>query len=336
MPAGMELFPASDESAWQLIQDVIESSDYYVLLIGGRYGSLDEDGISYTENEYDYAFSNKTPVIALLHKNPDNLPRGKTDTNKDAWNKLKAFREKVESKHTCVYWETPEDLKAKLIVGLIAMVKKRPAVGWVRADSVPSDATIREVLDLKSKLSEAQEHLEQLRNSAPAGTEQLMQGDDVFQMEVKFSVIKSDRKMVSYKAAIIPSWNDIFAATAPVLIYEASDSLLRNSFKKFIWHFTEEMYGEDEGIIGGSFHAISLKNDGDMDTLIIQLRALGLIKESERKRSVKDIGTYWTLTPFGDHQMVQLRALQREPAPKRKKGSKAAVDTDDNGAVRDS
>jgi len=27
MPAGMELFPAADESAWQLIRDVIDGSD---------------------------------------------------------------------------------------------------------------------------------------------------------------------------------------------------------------------------------------------------------------------------------------------------------------------
>jgi hypothetical protein len=42
MPAGMELFPATDDSAWQLIKDVIDTSDYYALIIGGRYGSLDE------------------------------------------------------------------------------------------------------------------------------------------------------------------------------------------------------------------------------------------------------------------------------------------------------
>jgi len=36
MPAGMELFPATDASAWQLIKDVIDASDYYVLIVGGR------------------------------------------------------------------------------------------------------------------------------------------------------------------------------------------------------------------------------------------------------------------------------------------------------------
>jgi len=39
-PAGMELFPASDEDQWALIKGVIDDSDYYVLVVGGRYGSM--------------------------------------------------------------------------------------------------------------------------------------------------------------------------------------------------------------------------------------------------------------------------------------------------------
>ena len=55
IPSGMELFPAMDEEQWQFIKNIIDDCDYYLLIIGGRYGSLAEDGISYTEKEYDYA-----------------------------------------------------------------------------------------------------------------------------------------------------------------------------------------------------------------------------------------------------------------------------------------
>ena len=102
MPAGMELFPAADDSAWQLIKDVIDASDYYILIIGGRYGSLDEVGIGYTEKEYEYAVATKKPVIPLLHENPESLPRDKTETDEAAWKKLKAFRDKIEKKHLCL------------------------------------------------------------------------------------------------------------------------------------------------------------------------------------------------------------------------------------------
>ena len=55
IPAGMENFTATDDRGWETITSVIERSDYYVLIVAGRYGSVDTDGVSWTEKEYDYA-----------------------------------------------------------------------------------------------------------------------------------------------------------------------------------------------------------------------------------------------------------------------------------------
>src|SRR5512142_1703025 len=73
IPAGMELFPAADEDAWTLIKEVIDGCDYYVLILAGKYGSTNPDGIGYTEMEFDYAVSIGKPVIAFLHENPESL-----------------------------------------------------------------------------------------------------------------------------------------------------------------------------------------------------------------------------------------------------------------------
>ena len=53
----MELFGAANEEQWQIISETIDSSYYYVLIIGQRYGSIIPDGlpdagISYTEKEF--------------------------------------------------------------------------------------------------------------------------------------------------------------------------------------------------------------------------------------------------------------------------------------------
>jgi hypothetical protein len=49
IPTGMEMFPASDSDKFDLIKRVIDLSDYYVVIIGGRYGSIDaEQQLSYT------------------------------------------------------------------------------------------------------------------------------------------------------------------------------------------------------------------------------------------------------------------------------------------------
>ena len=58
-PIGMEMFSAADEEQWKIIKETIDSSDYYVLIIANRYGTLiekgEDKGISYTEKEYRYA-----------------------------------------------------------------------------------------------------------------------------------------------------------------------------------------------------------------------------------------------------------------------------------------
>ncbi len=88
IPSGMELFPAANGSQWDLIKNVIDDCDYYVLILGGRYGSLAPDGIGYTEKEYQYALSIDKPTIAFLHRNPDNILAKNTDATDEGREKL--------------------------------------------------------------------------------------------------------------------------------------------------------------------------------------------------------------------------------------------------------
>jgi hypothetical protein len=109
LPAGMELFPAADESQWDLIKRTIDDSDYYVVVVGGRYGSIGSDGDSYTEMEYDYAVSTGMPVLGFIHGDPESLPRSKSEVDPDGYARLAAFRVKVKSRPVRFY-TSPEDL----------------------------------------------------------------------------------------------------------------------------------------------------------------------------------------------------------------------------------
>src|SRR4051812_29018224 len=65
IPAGMESFTAKSERGWKTIQRAIDDSDYYVLILAGRYGSIDSEWQqSWTHHEYDYAISKGIPVLA--------------------------------------------------------------------------------------------------------------------------------------------------------------------------------------------------------------------------------------------------------------------------------
>ena len=323
MPAGMELFPAVDDTAWQLIRDVIDASDYYVLIVGGRYGSMDEAGLGFTEKEYEHAVSTKKPVIALLHQKPDNLPRDKTETTEAVWKKLVAFRAKVEKRHTCVYWNSGEELKARLIVSLTAETKRHPAVGWVRADQVPDQTTLADILALRTRVAELESQLKREQEGSPPGTEDLLQGDETFEFHCRFlsdGTTKTPGGSKSWTATINPEWNEIFAAVAPALIHEVTDAQLRKQFRDFLERYGRQEWKDDKDFKGIGLHDFSFTDEDEVTTCIVQFRALGLIQESEKKRSIHDKGVYWTLTRYGDRQMVQLRALRRTPPKERKAG----------------
>ncbi len=139
IPAGMELFPASNEEKWTLIRKTIDGCDYYLVVIGGQCGSCGPDGVSYTQLEYQYAIQQGKPVIAFLHKDPDSLPVEKRETDPQAIARLNKFRSICEEK-PCNYWSTPSDLGAAVSQSLIKLIKTNPATGWVKADQViPSD-----------------------------------------------------------------------------------------------------------------------------------------------------------------------------------------------------
>src|SRR5882757_6790878 len=98
-PSGMELFPASDDTQWELIKRVIEESDYYVVIVAGRYGSLGAEGISYTEMEYDYAIEKGIPVLGFVRENVGEIPSYHTEQTEEGRKKLDAFRHKVMSRY---------------------------------------------------------------------------------------------------------------------------------------------------------------------------------------------------------------------------------------------
>ena len=58
------------------------------------------------------------------------------------------------------------------------------------------------------------------------------------------------------------------------------------------------------------FGSAVVKNES-FQTILVQLRALGIVIASTKKRSLKDQSNYWTLTPYGNSIMMRLRALKR-------------------------
>lgn len=315
IPSGMELFPAASEDQWTLIKGVIDDCDYYVVVIGGRYGSIGPDGISYTEMEYKYALSTDKPVIAFLHKDPGQLPARKTEQSEEGRERLETFRQLAQNK-MCKYWTSPQDLGSVVSRSLIMLQKKHPGVGWVRADQVPSADSATEILRLREQIDQLNAQLSSAETEAPKGVENLAQGDDPFKIRCTFETIfKGDfdiDESYGWDWDANTSWNDIFFELSPLMLEEASASQLKSRLRLFADELLKEQMPEEESFKGHRHISNVDVSQSDFETILIQLNALGLISQSKKARSLKDTGTYWVLTPYGQNVMNRLRAVTRE------------------------
>ncbi len=310
IPAGMELFPATDDDQWTLIKRVIDECDYYIVIIGGRYGSIGPKAISYTEQEYRYALESGKPVIAFLHKDPKTLAVSKYETNQDAQAKLQRFREFAQKK-VCKYWETPSELGSVVSRSIVRLFSTHPMPGWIRADRAAATVAATEVLRLKKTIEDLQAQLAESQTTAPKGTEELAQGDEEYPVDVAFQTREKSGESWNNNRTISLSWNEIFEELGPLMLDEATDMQLHAGLVQLVTPYVQSLISTDEELKGHSLATRVVVSSRDEQTIKIQLRALGLIEQSKKARSIKETRTFWSLTPYGDSVLVKLRAIQK-------------------------
>jgi hypothetical protein len=292
IPTGMELFPAADDDSWTHIRRFIEQCDYYIVVVGGRYGSTGPEGKSFTEMEYDYAVAAGLPVLAFLHGDPGTIPTKRAEDTDEGRAALAAFRKKIEGTRHVKYWNSSDRLAAIVTHGMVSLMKTRPRVGWVRADLVPDESAAQEILKLRKRVEELQTEIAETGFSPPPGSETLAQGEETTSIAFRYE----HGNKYSDGAATF-SWNDILTILGPILIYQASEQTLREKLSEV---FRNRRRDKD----GSSIFDVNPR-DEDFQRIKLQLRALGLIREIQNPN-----GARWTLTPYGDRLMMQVAAIR--------------------------
>lgn len=319
IPSGMELFPSSDDDRWTLIKRVIDDCDYYIVVIGGRYGTIDGDqGLSYTEMEFDYATERQIPIMGFLHSDPMSIEAGKTDLDPQAREMLEAFRKKV-GQRMVKQWSSAHELGGSVAKSLIQIRKTHPAEGWIRARNALTPELEQEIAQLREKVSELSLELEKQRTNSGIGFDQLAQGLDPYEYMglMRYYTLDDTRggrtwgsNTKQYRFTVEATWDEIFSYLGAFMIDEASMSTLDKEFNNFTtskWSVNMN-YPDDYGqanIIGA--------RGADFQNVIVQLFSLGLIERSEKRRSVSDTNAYWKLTSAGQNHLMRLRALRRSP-----------------------
>jgi hypothetical protein len=135
-------------------------------------------------------------------------------------------------------------------------------------------------------------------------------------------------RTIQEEFTVVTTWDSMFSAIGPLLLDEGEQRAL---LRRLGAHFHGKNEQEAEAALaesvgeGESLDSLNVRLPADtLGTILIQFKALGLIQSSERKRSVSDTGTYWTLTPYGEDHLTSLRALRRD-------SGKASVTTAEDG-----
>lgn len=296
IPSGMEMFSASNDEQFKYIKKILDTCDYFILIVGARYGTINPTtGISFTEQEYDYAVSKNIPVLVFLHSDPYNLPSEKREDEKRV--QLDAFRTKASTSRMGSMWNNTIGLTASVIISLTEQVSDNPQLGWTRGNSYDSTDLLAQINKLRLEKEEQEVKISKLQKvikESSAKVDNLACGDD------KYKII--GEKITGYGSQacqITLTWDDIFASIGPYLISYKNYTVLKGDLKESI----NSAYSK-------SFCSL---NEDCVQTIKIQLHALGLIEVKSLKSVSNGMAEFIGLTEKGKSYLLQSKSIKKVP-----------------------
>jgi hypothetical protein len=299
IPAGMELFPAADEEQWEFIKRIIDDCDYYLLIIGGKYGSISTEGISYTEMEYDYAVDQGIKIIALLHSDPEDLPGKKIELDAEVREKLTQFREKVSNGRLVKFWNRSDQLAGLVALSLTKTIKMYPAVGWIRADQDDSTNLLQQLNELRQKNESLLIENQALQQETNSDSTDYSSGDETIHLKGYYKVQYDGQKRI-WESDV--SWNQILSSIGPHLLEYKNDSFVNSQLAKST--LKAEGKNADE-------YATTKVEDEIFQTVKLQLMALGYVEVKSLQTKAGGSALFWSLTSKGKKRLLDVRTIRK-------------------------
>lgn len=137
LPVVMEKFPACNMKQIDYIKKLIDEVDYYVLIIAGKYGSIEKiSKKSYTQLEYEYAKSKNVPIASFVIQNTDVLASAKVEKTTKRIKQLERFKQLVMADKMCKTWSNKDELARHVQNAIDELVESSPREGWVRPNNI--------------------------------------------------------------------------------------------------------------------------------------------------------------------------------------------------------
>ncbi|MHA6722855.1 DUF4062 domain-containing protein [Sphingomonas sp. RS2018] len=301
IPAGMELFPAADTEQLAYIKKVIDECDYYVLIMGGRYGSLDEEGVSFTEREYDYAVHTGKTVLAFPHGDAMAIPAGKVDLGDRMRANLDAFRSKVMAGRLVREWKSREQLEGLVLKALVRAMTDFPATGWIRGDTAASEDILSQLNTVRSENQKLSSALSKLQTQLKPSVSDIADMDSIYAVSYNFT-FRDRYGSETRKSAKKLSWEKILTAVAPAMMRPTTREMIATAMTTYLRERCEAP-------------VTTVVYKTDIDFIINQLIALKLARSYNAKAVNAGVMEFIELTEYGRKVYTEMTALRKPNAP---------------------
>ena len=294
IPYGMEVFPATNNSSWDWIERAIKESDYFILILGGKYGSIHTSGVSYTQKEYEYAKSVGIPSISFI-VNEDTLLANKIEKETTVRQKLDEFKTLVKNDKNCRFYTSPNDLSKQVSTSLQQLIKDNPRIGWIRADDTH---LLSEMINGSQKKSSIK------KTELPDGENEIAL---IFSCQYRVEGKSYDKYNYindyaeHYKGMIKMSWNEIFYNVGSYLMdthYFKISSLSSEYplFEKTLHEKISDQIEKKEGVIVE--YIVDVDIASRLKEIFLHFVTLKCISKS---------GEYWRITNTGMRYLASLK-----------------------------
>ncbi len=302
IPSGMELFPAADMEQFTYIKRVIDECDYYVLVIGARYGSVDSEGVSFTEREYDYAVETGKTVLAFIHDDTSNIVVAKSDVVPDIVAKLEAFRQKVRTGRLVKFWNNRENLQTAFTVSFVAAIGQFPAVGWIRGNAAASEDLLNQLNSLRNQNDILTKEVINLRSLTQPRLDGLANLEDKFAITCNWTYSYHGRT-IPHSEQVIVTWRFIFIGACAELISPKTPEIVKFNLQKHIAE-THSKISEYAKIPDSEFNQIKF-----------HLAALGLVQLYSANTVKGGVHEFMGLTDTGMQRLKECLAVKKTELP---------------------
>lgn len=290
IPAGMEAFVATDSEQFDVIKKVIDLCDYYILIIGKRYGSINiSTGVSYTEMEYEYAKSKGIPVLVFAMDEASI----KADDSSDNLDKLMAFRTKAMTNRLGSIWKDTTDLVRSVALSIMKAKNEIPRSGWIPATDYDETSLLKQIVRLNSELDELKKINEELKGKVEIASQipDLAFEDGIIHIKCR----KMKESSGYYDNAVVnTNFKAVFLyISRDLLDVSATEEIIKNSINDFIHTIKAGYYLYETQVVR---------------TILIQLKGLGLVYSKWNKENSK---LYWALTTKGARMRDELTYVKK-------------------------